>query len=327
MMFTEARISLDEALIDLYTWYCVSHRIPLTEATVDPDAVIAKFKAMGPLTTDHVTKLRELTHKHDAPPGMLNKFLSPLKKGLDRLSKMTTFPAVDGPIQAVIARINANSEGSPFKEAIKKLLRGFIKLAQKGGWVASLVLLSLGIVQSVLALPFLGTTMVAATIIFGILRVVADLANGKSVTYALGKAVALWGAGLGIAQLLNMVMPVVDAADAATTPESPNVGADADRTDAQVDAPYVGADADRTDATPAAVNMQEPYTTQRGDNLGKIAQAHGVTVADIQAANPDITNPHRIQPGQTLNIPPASPPGTNIWQGFDFNKHPFPGRR
>jgi LysM repeat protein len=46
------------------------------------------------------------------------------------------------------------------------------------------------------------------------------------------------------------------------------------------------------------------YTVQRGDTLSSIAQKHGARVADIVNAN-KITDPTRIQVGQTLFIPAA----------------------
>jgi LysM repeat protein len=44
-----------------------------------------------------------------------------------------------------------------------------------------------------------------------------------------------------------------------------------------------------------------------GDNLSKIAVEHGVTVDQILAANPDITNPNQITLGQQITIPGPSP--------------------
>jgi LysM repeat protein len=44
------------------------------------------------------------------------------------------------------------------------------------------------------------------------------------------------------------------------------------------------------------------YTVERGDTLGKIAQEHGVSVADLVEAN-DISNPNLIRIGQVLVIP------------------------
>jgi len=45
------------------------------------------------------------------------------------------------------------------------------------------------------------------------------------------------------------------------------------------------------------------YTVLSGDTLSHIAQACGVSVADIVAANPLIQDPNKISPGQQLAIP------------------------
>lgn len=52
------------------------------------------------------------------------------------------------------------------------------------------------------------------------------------------------------------------------------------------------------------------YVVQRGDYLTKIARTCGVSYKDLLAANPSITNPSRIYPGQVINIPSATIPVT-----------------
>lgn len=54
------------------------------------------------------------------------------------------------------------------------------------------------------------------------------------------------------------------------------------------------------------------YVVQRGDTLYRIARRFGVTVEEILAVNPQITDPDQIQVGQAITIPdtaPAQPPG------------------
>ena len=48
--------------------------------------------------------------------------------------------------------------------------------------------------------------------------------------------------------------------------------------------------------------MAEAYTVVAGDNLTRIAEANGTTVAALLELNPDITNPDLIQVGQTINL-------------------------
>jgi len=45
------------------------------------------------------------------------------------------------------------------------------------------------------------------------------------------------------------------------------------------------------------------YTVKSGDTLSAIAAAHGVSLQSLIAANPQITNPNLIYPGQSINIP------------------------
>ena len=49
------------------------------------------------------------------------------------------------------------------------------------------------------------------------------------------------------------------------------------------------------------------YRIRVGDSLARIARREGVTVEDILAANPDITNPNHIQVGQLIVIPQPPP--------------------
>ncbi|RAK82800.1 chitinase [Aspergillus fijiensis CBS 313.89] len=50
------------------------------------------------------------------------------------------------------------------------------------------------------------------------------------------------------------------------------------------------------------------YTIASGDTLWKIAQDHGVTLDALKAANPQLTNPDLIYPGQELQIPSGQAP-------------------
>lgn len=45
------------------------------------------------------------------------------------------------------------------------------------------------------------------------------------------------------------------------------------------------------------------YTVKRGDTLGGIARRFGVSLSDLVEANPQITDPDLIFPGQVIEIP------------------------
>lgn len=55
--------------------------------------------------------------------------------------------------------------------------------------------------------------------------------------------------------------------------------------------------------TVQVVERPKLYTIQPGDNLTKIAKAHTTTVERLWSANPELTNPDRIEPSQSLKIP------------------------
>jgi LysM repeat protein len=48
------------------------------------------------------------------------------------------------------------------------------------------------------------------------------------------------------------------------------------------------------------------YLVQPGDTLSGIAASHGATLAAVEAANPQISDPNRIYAGQTVEIPLGS---------------------
>jgi LysM repeat protein len=49
------------------------------------------------------------------------------------------------------------------------------------------------------------------------------------------------------------------------------------------------------------------YLIQPGDTLSGIAASHGVTIAAVEAANPQLSNPNLIYAGKTIEIPGGSP--------------------
>lgn len=82
-------------------------------------------------------------------------------------------------------------------------------------------------------------------------------------------------------------------------------------------APATQTQAGSATATPTPTPNQ--YSVVSGDNLTKIAQRFGVTVADILRSNPDLANPNLIYPGQRLNLPSGTgaPAAFSVPQGYE----------
>lgn len=57
------------------------------------------------------------------------------------------------------------------------------------------------------------------------------------------------------------------------------------------------------DTPDTAEEPAEPYTVKAGDTLSSIAQEHGVSLNALISANPQISNPDRIEVGQQINLP------------------------
>lgn len=78
-----------------------------------------------------------------------------------------------------------------------------------------------------------------------------------------------------------------------------------------VSTPVPGAERPGPGTTPKPTGRSRPaskpstttYTIAAGDTLGKVAKAFGVTLPDLLAANPQITNPDVVKKGQVVAIP------------------------
>jgi len=54
------------------------------------------------------------------------------------------------------------------------------------------------------------------------------------------------------------------------------------------------------------------YTVVEGDSLSAIAYKFNITLQELEAANPEITNPDDIKVGQVLNIPQQQPEAASL---------------
>jgi LysM repeat protein len=63
------------------------------------------------------------------------------------------------------------------------------------------------------------------------------------------------------------------------------------------------------------------YTVQKGDQLGFIAQANGVSVEDLRGLNPQIDFSKPLQPGMNINLPPQGDGAGSVWKGYQGNMY------
>lgn len=62
-----------------------------------------------------------------------------------------------------------------------------------------------------------------------------------------------------------------------------------------------------------------PHTVTRGQSLYSIAKSYGITLAQLQASNPEITNPNRLMVGQVVSVPvPSQKQGAIQVNGYAF---------
>lgn len=74
--------------------------------------------------------------------------------------------------------------------------------------------------------------------------------------------------------------------------------------------PSVLASGSQDPLAPTPRPTAHPYRVRGGDTLYTIARRFGLTIGQLLAANPDITDPDRIAVGQVIIIPPPDAPDT-----------------
>ncbi len=74
-----------------------------------------------------------------------------------------------------------------------------------------------------------------------------------------------------------------------------------------------GTNVPTTPTTPVTPPANGTYTVQSGDTLSGIANRNGVSLQAVIAANPQISNPNLIQPGQQINLPGAEAPASTTY--------------
>jgi len=94
---------------------------------------------------------------------------------------------------------------------------------------------------------------------------------------------------------------VQNAGDAASASAAVNVEVAAAVTEPATDSATV--DCSAADA-PKGIDQGTTYVVAQCEYMGLIAARTGVKLADLIAANPQVTNTNLIYPGQVLNLPP-----------------------
>lgn len=75
-----------------------------------------------------------------------------------------------------------------------------------------------------------------------------------------------------------------------------------------------------TDTKPSSSSSSRSYEVKAGDTLSAIAQAFGLSTAQLHGANPQITDPDRIVPGQQLAVPDGGDGTYTVRKGDTLSK-------
>jgi LysM repeat protein len=106
--------------------------------------------------------------------------------------------------------------------------------------------------------------------------------------------VALLGGALAIAALALFMLPALLGIGGGRSTGSPSPG---DSGPVVTPVPTI---------TPVPLPTQQTYVIKKGDTLSKVANAFGITLAELLAANPAIKNPNVVALGQQIVIPTPS---------------------
>ncbi len=92
-----------------------------------------------------------------------------------------------------------------------------------------------------------------------------------------------------------------------------NVDLDIFNGDATAFAKYGGAGSAPTPQPTPTPAGPGNYTVQSGDSMGAIANRFSVSLSSLEAANPQISNPNLIYPGEIIHIPNGSQPQGRVY--------------
>lgn len=155
---------------------------------------------------------------------------------------------------------------------------------------------------ALIALAGLATGGAGLPAIAGLTAAVDSAIKGEKLSSIIGKGAGAAIMGLG-AQKVNAML----AADQGLAPH-PSAASDfgAGTYDGGVSSAAAG----------APVADFGTYTVMKGDQLGYIAQANGVSVEELRGLNPQIDFAKPLQPGMELVLPPGGNNAGSVWQGY-----------
>ncbi len=297
-----------DAYRQLYiTWYNLGPS--LTEARVTRDQVEAIFKAVadgamaGKNTDDAGASVSNRT--------MLGKTADVGSKVAAAWDNFKHKIATSGPVSGfdvafddVQKKLLSAAGGD--SGAIGKALNAYKQFATKypkmqGAIYAGLIILS----------GISGWGLGGAAVLAGI-RTLDRLLQGDRASSALWKGFKTGALSYGASHLVGQAGPDAGGGGDATTP------------DGTTPADTTPADTTPADTTPNNVDTSgiptdgdiSKYTIMKGDQLGYIAQANGVSVEDIRGLNPQIDFSQPLQPGMEINLPAQGDGAGSVWQNY-----------
>lgn len=270
------------------TWYNLGPS--LTEAKVTRDQVEAIFKAVadgaaaGNNTDDKGEKVSNRT--------MLGKTADVGSKVADAWDNFKTKIAQSGPVSGFdvafdnVQKKLLNAAGGESGK-IGKALNAYKQFAHKHPVMQGAIYSGLVILAGIS-----GWGLGGAAILAGI-RTMDRLLQGDRASSALWKGFKTGAMAYGASHLLGQGGPDAGGGD---TP-------------------------DASDAANVATGEVSKYTIEKGDQLGYIAQANGVSVEDIRGLNPQIDFSKPLQPGMELTLPAQGDGAGSVWQGYQGNMY------
>lgn len=283
---------------------------------INAQDVFTKFVQLGKINRNELDSLhKQVSMDTGSSKGqsLFARLFAPLGSKVDKINRMKEYPQTQEQVSREIDRIQSKVSGKvdePTQGVISRVLKSLVQLAKKGGWVGPVVALAVGTLASLISIPFIPQKLILLGVVAST-RLVVGLVKGETWRKSMAKAAAVFGLGLATSALADWISPMITSALAATPPAHIDGG-----TWHEPPADSAGTDTTEPEIPPS--DNARTWRVQQGDTLGAIAQKMNVSAQELVDANPDITDPNKINPGQTLNVPAETDPTgkQNIWRGW-----------